>query len=950
MAVCVAVLAAAPAFAQGAATRVTNTDGYLRIEFEWADPTSLDATVENNVLIVRFGAPFRGDIRALTSEARDYLAAARLDPNGRTARFALRGDYRLHLSQSFNINALDLIPPGFDGDPNDVVSARALFEERRQAAEAEAAARLAAAQEAVAQSTEPEEIPLPLRVYVSEHDQYSRLVFDWTRPVGYRVTPTAGGAKIVFDRPAAPGLARLRIDPPPFITGAEHEVDKNELIVRLSLVEGAGLRHFREGRRVVFDATEAGDIVSGAFPPPPAAAPPTVSTEAPPTEPVAFAPEPEEPEPAASTPESSERPQGPSIARPIRAASTGVLSPPPTPAPTPTPSPALEDAPVSPQVALVPTSANGLALQIAPDGDNLRISFPWSEPTAAAFFTRGDHLWAVFDRATTVSIPPLQREDRRFLLAIDQVEAATATVLRFKLSTFALASAGVADNGGWSLTLGETASEPTAPIDIEREPTASGAARIKLATGAPSRLIWLNDPAIGDRIAVVTLSGPARGVIASRNYVEFLANATAHGVLIQPLTDSLSINLSDTAVTVFAADGLSLSDAVPLTLSGRAAAAQSPGFIDFEGWALDDAASFPANEQKLNNIVAERMFEAVSAQEPAPDDASLYAKEERAAKIFAAASALNQSLYAQARFFIAHHLGPEALAVLRMIDEQDETQKTTAGFLALRGVASIFTGRFEDAVEDLSNGALSRDQSAALWRGMAQAQSGAFIEARRDFRQGAPALGLYPAEQQADFALRASEAALDAKDLAAAGEHLAKVRGAAPTPLQAAHRDYLQAEIFRLVGRDMDALKLFRDVAAREIEPHASYAALGEILLSRKMGAITSSQARARLAAMQYRWRGDDLELRVLHELAKIYIQNEEYRDGLAAMRHLVQAFPGNPLAEAIIEDMQDIFRELYLEGGADELEPVTALGIYYENIDLTPLGRDGDAMIRRLA
>src|SRR6185503_9613421 len=40
----------------------------------------------------------------------------------------------------------------------------------------------------------------------------------------------------------------------------------------------------------------------------------------------------------------------------------------------------------------------------------------------------------------------------------------------------------------------------------------------------------------------------------------------------------------------------------------------------------------------------------------------------------------------------------------------------------------------------------------------------------------------------------------------------------------------------------------------------------------------------------------------------------------------------------------------LYLKGGADKLKPVDALALFYDNIDLTPIGADGDEMIRRMA
>jgi hypothetical protein len=47
---------------------------------------------------------------------------------------------------------------------------------------------------------------------------------------------------------------------------------------------------------------------------------------------------------------------------------------------------------------------------------------------------------------------------------------------------------------------------------------------------------------------------------------------------------------------------------------------------------------------------------------------------------------------------------------------------------------------------------------------------------------------------------------------------------------------------------------------------------------------------------------------------------------------------------------MTDTFAKLYLDGAADILSPVSAIGLYDEFRDLTPTGAKGDEMIRRLA
>jgi hypothetical protein len=84
--------------------------------------------------------------------------------------------------------------------------------------------------------------------------------------------------------------------------------------------------------------------------------------------------------------------------------------------------------------------------------------------------------------------------------------------------------------------------------------------------------------------------------------------------------------------------------------------------------------------------------------------------------------------------------------------------------------------------------------------------------------------------------------------------------------------------------------------------------------------------------------------------LGRHYIADRRYRDGLSIMHAAVSYFPKDALSRAVAQDMSDAFRGLFLEGGADALPPVEALALFYDFRELTPLGSDGDDMIRRLA
>jgi hypothetical protein len=67
-------------------------------------------------------------------------------------------------------------------------------------------------------------------------------------------------------------------------------------------------------------------------------------------------------------------------------------------------------------------------------------------------------------------------------------------------------------------------------------------------------------------------------------------------------------------------------------------------------------------------------------------------------------------------------------------------------------------------------------------------------------------------------------------------------------------------------------------------------------------------------------------------------------------MKNGVLAYPKSRQALLMQDEMKQVFRELYLKGTVEGLSPIESLALYYDFRQLTPVGRQGDEMIRRLA
>ena len=61
-------------------------------------------------------------------------------------------------------------------------------------------------------------------------------------------------------------------------------------------------------------------------------------------------------------------------------------------------------------------------------------------------------------------------------------------------------------------------------------------------------------------------------------------------------------------------------------------------------------------------------------------------------------------------------------------------------------------------------------------------------------------------------------------------------------------------------------------------------------------------------------------------------------------------AYPNSPLTRSIQSEAAKTFDTLFLAGKGDTLPAIDALSLFYDFRDLTPIGRRGDEMIRRLA
>jgi tetratricopeptide (TPR) repeat protein len=160
----------------------------------------------------------------------------------------------------------------------------------------------------------------------------------------------------------------------------------------------------------------------------------------------------------------------------------------------------------------------------------------------------------------------------------------------------------------------------------------------------------------------------------------------------------------------------------------------------------------------------------------------------------------------------------------------------------------------------------------------------------------------------------------------------------------------VQARLFELDGQSDRALAVYAAIGRAPLDAVAVPAKLGVVRLSLAKGTMKADAAAKELEGLRWRWRGDATELAVIRQLGQLYLSQGLYREALTALKGAGPNLSRLEGAAEIRSDLGAAFRMLFLEGGADGLQPVQALGLFYDFRELTPIGADGDEMVRRLS
>jgi tetratricopeptide (TPR) repeat protein len=162
--------------------------------------------------------------------------------------------------------------------------------------------------------------------------------------------------------------------------------------------------------------------------------------------------------------------------------------------------------------------------------------------------------------------------------------------------------------------------------------------------------------------------------------------------------------------------------------------------------------------------------------------------------------------------------------------------------------------------------------------------------------------------------------------------------------------DVLKGRVAEGAGRISDALTLYHAAAESPVRPAAARAQLRELALKQKIGEVKREEAVTSLEQFTAGWRGDETEVEALALLAHLYAEEGRYREQFHLMRVAITAHPQSETTRRIQDEAASAFEALFLTAKGDAIPAIDALSLFYDFRNLTPVGRRGDEMIRRLA
>lgn len=573
----------------------------------------------------------------------------------------------------------------------------------------------------------------------------------------------------------------------------------------------------------------------------------------------------------------------------------------------------------------VPLTSNKIVVSADSDGATMRV--PLKERTAMALFIRMNSLWVVFDKKLDFDLSDFDDLSQSIINKAVQIPHDKATVLRIPISDNIYPTVRQQDG---QLDLAIILSTKKTPLDkamdigVSTEPPAPP--HVFVPALEVGETIQVSDPDVGDDLLITPLYSREQGIAVSRDFVDFSLLASTQGVVVAKKADVTEVTMVRNGLRITTPKGANLSpqlsgDAMP---AAKIAHPISVGtlFPD-ESWMLEKNKS---EKIAMNALLNQTVF--------APNE-----------------GAKNLARLRLAQLYLRQGFAVEAIGMLDNINRINPAYYRSAKLSAMRGVANFLMYRFNDAARDFGSAELNNNPEAVYWRDMLADLLGSPDKTNDFLGMNENYISKYPPIFRQRLAIVAADRAIAAKEYNVAlkiFDTLAKDN--IIEPIQP-YVDYLTAKISAENGQEAEAMEVWKRLSAdssnKFVQARATFSA---ILWQLDNNLLTRDQAIDKFERLRLSWHGDGLELQVVQLLGELYFERQDYVNAMRVWQIGVTGFKNTAPAIEMASKMQDTFIKLFNEGIAEKMTPLEALALYYEYRNYTPTGATGTQMIEKLA
>lgn len=553
------------------------------------------------------------------------------------------------------------------------------------------------------------------------------------------------------------------------------------------------------------------------------------------------------------------------------------------------------------------------------------------KPLELAVFKRGAYLWVVQSEKRQ-GVPPLVEGQRNVnpVLVTDRKDRAEAWVLPIE------PSAGVqvqSNDFEWDIMV----------VDQEAEIVGQGlkpALDLVVHEGVEKYAVLLeldeisnplefSDPNLGDRFIAIPVTDPELRVTRDRSYPQFKFIPSKSGVVFKAFTPDLDYFYQGdmffiTSMNELLVSPIEMATATqPLEFEDNELEKNKP-FFNINDWFISRAEDFNRNRRAFEQNVTD-----------ASDQASRV-----------------NSLINLAKLYFAHGFGHEAMGILRIAKAVDRKLVDNPNFIALEGAAMSLADRHSQAFARLYDARIKDEPEMALWRGYSHARKRNWKAAYDEFAKSGDIILSYPRVLQAKMVPSLTEATLFVGDIANTGSLIQVLESSKDL-----HRkeesilNYFKGQMNNLNGDTESAMRFLRLAANGADRYYRAKAAFELLKIQREEEVLDDDKAVEILERLRYVWRGDNFEINVMEYLSDLYYSSGKYTKALHMLRNILPlVVDDQERTEIVTQKLSNLFRKLFIDDESENLQPLSALALYNEFSELTPVGPEGDVAIQKLA